>query len=110
MVPAIISYELRRELLRLKHERSIQLLDEFILAEPDRYIRLADSHLELAGAWAKTRQEGFTTADPHALDIDVILAAQSLSLGLSVNDFVVATTNVAHLERLIPAKLWKQIV
>ena len=110
IVPAIVSYELRRELLRLKHERSIQLLDAFIAAEPGRDLALTDAHLRHAASlWADLRREGRSTADPHALDIDVILAAQTLSLGLDPSQFVVATTNLAHLDRLVPAQLWEQI-
>jgi hypothetical protein len=71
---------------------------------------LTDAHLQQAARlWADLRQQDAVTADPHALDIDVILAAQVLSLGLKKDEFVVATTNLSHFERLVPAKLWQQI-
>jgi hypothetical protein len=37
----------------------------------------------------------------------MILAAQAFTLGLT--DFVIATTNVKHLSRLVPADLWQNI-
>jgi predicted nucleic acid-binding protein len=110
IVPAIVGYELRRELLRLHHARSIALLDTFISAEPNRYLPLMDSHLRHAAQlWADLRMQGRSTADPHAIDIDVILAAQVLSLGLPQADFVVATSNVSHFRVLVPAENWQAI-
>jgi len=53
------------------------------------------------------RKGGKPTADPHALDVDVILAAQANSLGKS--NLVIATSNVAHLNRLVPAQDWRTI-
>jgi hypothetical protein len=53
--------------------------------------------------WAQARQQGQPTADDRALDGDVILAAQAITLG--VTDVVIATTNVGHLSRLAPAAL-----
>jgi hypothetical protein len=52
---------------------------------------------------------GRATADPKALDGDVILAAQALLSGIAPADFVVATSNVAHLSRYVPAELWNAI-
>ena len=49
------------------------------------------------------------TADPHALDGDVILAAQALALGLPSGEVVVATSNAAHLAQFIVAKAWQDI-
>ena len=56
-----------------------------------------------ATLWASVRQEGQPTADPQALDGDVILSAQALSMGYSPNELVAATTNVGHLSRLVTA-------
>jgi predicted nucleic acid-binding protein len=109
-VPSIIVYELRRELLRIASAASLRLLDQFIHAEPDRYVSLTDEHLEKAAElWAAARKQGVPTADPSALDIDVILSAQSLSLKLHADEYVVATNNVGHLARFVSARTWKDI-
>ena len=109
-VPAIIAYEIRRELHRLQNSRSLKLLDDFIAAAPNRYIDLTDEQLRRsAELWGDLRRAGRPTADSAALDIDVILAAQALSLNLPVTEFVVATSNVGHLGLLVPARSWEQI-
>jgi predicted nucleic acid-binding protein len=109
-VPAIIAYEIRRELLRLKNIRSLNLLDAFIGAAPQRYIELTDNQLRHAAElWAELRRVGRPAADSLSLDIDVILAAQSLSLGLAASDFVVATSNIGHLGLMVPARRWQDI-
>src|SRR4051812_36873411 len=83
IVPAIVDYELRRELMRLGHQHSIKLLNELSAARPDRYLKLEDAHLKKAAElWATVRRKGRPTADRHALDADVILSAQALSLGI----------------------------
>jgi hypothetical protein len=52
------------------------------------------------------REEGRSTADPKALDADVILAAQFHAL--SAPNSIIATTNVAHLGLAIAAQ-WQSI-
>lgn len=44
-----------------------------------------------------------------ALDVDVILAAQALLLGIPPSDFIIATTNVGHLSQFAPTDLWSDI-
>ncbi len=61
-----------------------------------------------AELWAQARQSGRQTAADPALDGDVILAAQALTLGLP--QVVIATTNVGHLGRFVPAELWQNII
>jgi predicted nucleic acid-binding protein len=105
IVPAIVYYELKRELLRAKKGIGVTRLDAFVAATPGRYLPLSDEALRLAaGLWAKARQEGQPTADPKALDIDVIVAAQALSFGAGSSAVIVATTNPKHLARFITAK------
>jgi predicted nucleic acid-binding protein len=109
IVPEIVDYEIRRELLRLNKSGAVAKLDAFE-APPGRYLHLNTADLRVAAElWAQARQQGRPTADPHALDIDVILAAQALSVGVPPADFVVATTNVAHLARFVPAQHWSRI-
>jgi predicted nucleic acid-binding protein len=109
-VPAIVVYELRRELLRIGSTASLAMLDRFAHAEPGRYIPLADEHLtKAAELWAISRRKGTPTADPLALDIDVILSAQTLSLNLAPPEYVVATSNVGHLSQFVSARRWQDV-
>lgn len=110
IVPEVVDYEVRRELLRLRKAAAVRKLDGFNGAEHDRFLPLRTGSLRRAAAlWAQARQRGRPTADPHALDIDVILAAQALDMQLPPTDFVVATSNVAHLAQFVPAEEWSRI-
>ena len=110
IVPAIVYYELKRELLRAKKSFGIARLDAFVAASPGRYLPLSDEALQLAAdLWARSRQEGQPTSDAKALDIDVILAAQALSFA-TASDVTVATTNPKHLAQFVPAKNWNEII
>lgn len=110
-VAAIVYYELKRELLRAKKLFSISRLDAFIGASAGRYVPLTDEALRLAAElWARARQAGQPTADPKALDIDVILAAQALTCGAPPEQITVATTNPKHLALFITAKNWQDIL
>jgi predicted nucleic acid-binding protein len=107
-VPEVIDYELRRELLRAGKVNSVRELDRLKSALNFLPINSA-AMLFAADLWAKSRQGGLATGDPKKLDIDVILAAQALTLGIPASDLVVATSNVAHLARFVPADLWSNI-
>ena len=110
VVPEIIDYEVRRELLRMNKSRSVSDLDAFISAETDRYLPLKTAAVRLAAElWARARRQGAPTADRHALDIDVILAAQALAEGWTASEFIVATSNFAHLARFVPVQVWSNI-
>lgn len=61
----------------------------------------------LGRLWAKARQQGQPTAGDKALDGDVILAGQAMTLKAS--DVLIATTNVGHLSRFVPAEIWQNI-
>ncbi len=105
-VPEITDYELRRELLRAGKSASVLRLEA--LAQATKYLPLNTPTMRRAAElWAQTRQRGLPTAAESSIDVDVILAAQALELG--VPDVVVATTNVGHLSRLVPAELWQNI-
>ncbi len=107
VVPGIVYYEIKRELLRANKSMGIARLDAFVNAAPDRYVPLTDDALRLAAElWAQSRRAGRPTADATALDIDVLLAAQALRLGRSA---IVATTNPKHLAQFVPAQLWTEI-
>lgn len=111
IVPAIVYYELKRELLRAQKAFSIGRLDAFINATPGRYLPLSDNALRMAAdLWARSRQEGRPTAESKALDIDVIIAAQALSFGAAPSEVIVATTNAKHLTPFVAAKHWCEIL
>ena len=110
MVLAIADYEARRELERVGCRQGLAQLDAFNVARVDRYLALSDKALQLAAQlWAQARNAGIPTADPKELDCDVLIAAQALTLGVPTVDLVIATTNVGHLARFVPAALWTNI-
>jgi hypothetical protein len=59
--------------------------------------------------WGITRNAGTPLTSPDALDADVIVCAQTLSLGLLSEEYVVATTNARHLSRFVPCDEWTNI-
>jgi predicted nucleic acid-binding protein len=106
LVPEIVDYELRRELLRLGHRGPVARLDA--LARATEYLPLTTAAMRRAAElWAQARQQGQPTAGDNTIDADMILAAQALTLGTP--DVVIATTNVGHLSRFVPAELWQTI-
>lgn len=110
IVPEIIDYEVRRELLRLGKTGAIRRLDLFNRAEPDRLLPVSSDALRKAAElWAQVRRKGMPTADIHALDVDVILAAQVLTTDFGSDDVIVATGNVSHLSPIIRADQWDRI-
>jgi predicted nucleic acid-binding protein len=106
-IPEIADYEVRRELLRAGKTRGIVRLDAIL--ETFEYLPLSTTVMrDAALLWADVRKRGQPTADPKALDADVILAAQARRMDAA--EVVVATTNVRHLSRLVDAKLWRDVV
>jgi predicted nucleic acid-binding protein len=110
IIPAIVYYELKRELLRANRALSLARLEAFATTTPGRYLPLSDEALRLAAQlWANARQQGRPTADLKDRDIDVILAAQALSFGPAPSDVVVATSNPKHLSQFITAQNWNDM-
>jgi predicted nucleic acid-binding protein len=106
LVPEITDYEFRRELLRARKAASVLRLDAF--AQATGYLPITTAAMRRAAElWALARQRGQPTAGDNTIDTDVILAAQALTLG--VPNVVIATTNVGHLSRFVPAERWENI-
>ncbi len=106
IVPEITDYEVRRELLRAGKSASVRRLDALALAT--EYLPISTDAMRLAAElWALARQQGQPTAGDNTIDADVILAAQARTLGVA--PFVIATTNVGHLSRFVPAERWQTI-
>lgn len=108
-IPEIADYEVRRELLRLNKAKGIQRLDQLI--NQLGYIPInREVMLKAAEFWADIRKQGQPTADNKALDGDVILAAQAFTIVAQGEDVIIATSNVRHLTRFVPAKIWHEII
>jgi predicted nucleic acid-binding protein len=106
LVPEITDYEVRRELLRIGRRAAVVRLDA--LAQATEYLPLTTAAMRRAAElWAQARQQGQPTAGDNTIDADMILAGQALTLGAAA--VVIATTNVGHLARFVPADLWQNI-
>jgi predicted nucleic acid-binding protein len=108
VLPEIVDYEIRRELLRGNKANGLKNLDE--LKEAIYYYPI-DTEIMLTAAqlWAESRQRGMTTADPRELDGDVILAAQAQQLQKAGYQVTIITTNVGHLGQFVPASHWQDL-
>jgi predicted nucleic acid-binding protein len=110
VVPEIIDYELRRELLRSDKGRSLVRLNNFVDEPAVSYLPLTTSAMRLsAQLWAGLRKRGEGTASDENIDVDVIAAAQAMLCEVAMGDRIFATTNVDHLARLMPAARWQDI-
>jgi predicted nucleic acid-binding protein len=108
VLPEIIDYEVRRELLRANKINSIRRLDA--LKSELAYLPITtEVMMKAAEMWARVRQQGKPTADNQALDGDVILAAQALLLARQEFSYVIATSNTKHLLLFAEAKNWQEI-
>lgn len=108
-VPEIVDYEVRRELIRENRATSLARLDRLILQLD--YLAIDTRTMRRAATlWAEARKRGRPTADPAALDADVILAAQAQLIGEITGDLVVvATNNARHLAQFVDARRWQEI-
>lgn len=108
IVPQCVDYEVRRELLRANKTASIVELDR--LGVDLFFLPVTNAAwLHAAELWAETRRQGQPTAHDENIDVDVILAAQALTCGVPETELVVATTNLRHITRFVPAALWETI-
>ena len=108
-LPEVIDYEIRRETILNRSLRGLRLLDD--LQDLLEYMPIRTPVMRRAAElWAQARQRGKPTADPAALDVDVILAAQAQLLREATGDeVVVATDNVRHLAQFVDARRWQEI-
>jgi hypothetical protein len=97
VLPEIIDYEVRRELLRVIKIKSIRRLDAL------------KSELIYLPITSEVRQQGKPTADNKALDGDVILAAQAILIGSEEYPSIIATSNPKNLSIFVDAKDWQGI-
>ena len=104
IIAEIADFEVRRNLLLAGLDAARDVLDELKASEIYQPIT-TPAMLRAAELWADARRRGRPTADPKELDGDVILAAQAIEAGA-----VVATENVSHLSRYVPAYHWSAIL
>jgi hypothetical protein len=108
MVPEGADFEVRRELFRTGRRGGLTRLDN--LAGRIGFLPVTTAVWRRAAElWARSRNEGYATADDTALDCDVILAAQSDLAAEDGFEVTVATTNVGHLGRFVDARMWETI-
>jgi len=106
IIPEIADYELRRELLRANRRRGLSHLDSLI--QQVEYLPLTTEAMRRAAQfWAQARRQGQPTGADATLDGDVILAAQAATL--NEPNVIIATANVRHIARFVPADLWQNI-
>lgn len=108
VLPEISDYEVPRELIRAKRFAGLRRLDQ-LKATVDYQPITTAIMLDAAELWAVARQQGRATADPKALDGDVIIAAHARSLERFGWDVVVATDNVGHIGLFVEADNWDRI-
>ena len=107
IIPEIVDYEVRRELLRANKVKGLARLDELI--DSLEYLPInTESMRQAAVFWAEARQKGQPTASDKTIDADMILVAQVVVM--DVQNKVVATTNVGHLSRFVAADVWQNIL
>jgi predicted nucleic acid-binding protein len=106
LVPEIADYELRRELLRANKVQGVANLDRLI-AQTEYLPITTIAMRQAAQFWAQARQQGQPTAGDNTIDCDMILAAQAVTLGDP--NVIIATTNIKHLSRFVPADFWQNI-
>jgi hypothetical protein len=107
VVPEIADYEVRRELLRANKTKGLAHLDA--MGSSLEYLPITTAAMRQAAFfWAQARRQGRPTASDQAIDGDMILVAQALTLGVA--DVIIATTNVGHLSRFAPSDLWQNII
>jgi predicted nucleic acid-binding protein len=109
-VPEIIDYELRRTLICGKKLKGIENLDR-VKQMGIAYIPITTEAMNKAAElWAWARKTGQQTAHNDKIDIDVILAAQSIIIAQHMGEHtVVVTSNVSDLQRYISAEKWENI-
>jgi predicted nucleic acid-binding protein len=110
VVPEVVDYEVRRELIRIGSRTGLTRLDS--LVSRLIYDPLTTPIMRRAAEfWADLRRLGLPTAGDESLDADAILAAHAALIGGPGDTVTVATSNLRHLARFpgIDARDWPSI-
>ena len=106
-VAEIIDYELRRNFILEKLEKSKNNLNKY--RQTNRIIPItSEIMLTAAELWAEIRSSGISTASKENIDCDVILVAQAISLSTEFKEIIIVTTNPKHIYRFkhLGIKVW----
>jgi predicted nucleic acid-binding protein len=108
VVPEVVEFEVRRELIRAGKTNSVARLDALAdrlgTLPVDRQVWRLASEL-----WAEARLHGVSTAPDAALDADVILVAVARLATKDGASVLVVTGNVGHLGRFVDAMDWRAL-
>ena len=111
MIPEVVRYEARRELVRRGATTQLRRLD--VLCRDLILVPVTTQAWDKAADfWAFVRQSGQPTAAPEALDADAILAAIAATIARPGDAATIATTNVRHMNRFpgVDARTWESII
>ena len=108
VISAIADFEVRRELVLAGLMPSVVRLDR--LMNLCIYMPVTQEVVAKASElWSDARRGGQPTADPLALDADVLIAAQAQCLEDAGFKVIVATFNAVHIGRYVRALSWTEI-
>ncbi|WP_435008802.1 type II toxin-antitoxin system VapC family toxin [Tundrisphaera lichenicola] len=110
MVPDVVDYEIRRELIRLSAMAKLRRLGILKASINPAEVTPA-AWAKAADFWAIVRRKGIPTAGAEALDCDSLLAGFAATIGKRRDKVTIATTNAKHLNRFpgIDARNWREI-
>jgi predicted nucleic acid-binding protein len=106
-VPEISRYEVRRELFRIGAVGGLCRLDH--LHPGLTFLPITSEIMDIASElWAHVRRAGLPNAPDDGLDGDAIVAATAIVAAQTVDEVIIATTNVGHLARFpgVDARDW----
>ena len=105
IIPEIVDYEVRRELIRSKAWDGVRRLDNLYEGKVAQLLPInSDAMRQAAKLWADARNQGHETADDRAIDGDVILAAQAIAHCSGEDDWMILTENIAHIARYVSTR------
>jgi predicted nucleic acid-binding protein len=111
LIPAVIDYEVRRELVRVRATAKLKNLADM----QRRFLILPVSGaawFRAAEFWALSRRMGVPTGPDAGLEADAILAGCAATVGRPGDEVLIASSNVRHWSRFpgIDAREWTSLI